>query len=35
LTTGPRLGEHTDEMLLALGGMTDGRLAALRAAGVV
>jgi formyl-CoA transferase len=35
LTTGPRLGEHTDETLLALGGMTDGRLAALRAAGVV
>jgi formyl-CoA transferase len=33
--TAPRLGEHNDEILLALDGMTPERLAGLRAAGVV
>ena len=35
VTTGPHLGAHNDEVLLTLDGMTEGRLAELRAAGVV
>lgn len=35
VASGPRLGEHTDEELLALDGITPDRLAELRAAGVV
>lgn len=31
----PLLGEHTDEVLAALGGFTEGEIAALRARGVV
>lgn len=35
VTTGPRLGEHNDEVFGALPGMSDARLAELRVAGVV
>src|SRR5690606_17659649 len=31
----PRLGEHTDEILRAIGGYSDAEIAQLRAAGVV
>ena len=35
VSTGPRLGEHNDELLGALDGMTDERLADLKRTGVV
>jgi crotonobetainyl-CoA:carnitine CoA-transferase CaiB-like acyl-CoA transferase len=35
VSTGPRLGEHNDELLGALDGMTDERLADLKLAGVI